>query len=73
MANITACGTVSYQMFITSAGEPGFQHSSSVQHIISYLYEIEFGKDAVPRPGSDEVETLTLMTLDDATVTPTGF
>ncbi|KAK3896488.1 hypothetical protein C8A05DRAFT_20542 [Staphylotrichum tortipilum] len=62
MANLTACGTISYQMSITSAGEPG------CQHIVSYLYEMEFGKDTVPRPGSDEVETFTLMTLDDVKV-----
>jgi isopentenyldiphosphate isomerase len=61
-ANITACGTVSYQMSITSAGKPG------CQHIISYLYEMEFEKDVIPRPGSDEVEAFTLMTLDDVKV-----
>lgn len=58
-ANIAACGTVSYQMSITSTGQPG------CQHIVSYLYEMEFGQDAIPRPGNDEVETFTLMTLDD--------
>ncbi|KAK3332667.1 hypothetical protein B0T19DRAFT_448592 [Cercophora scortea] len=58
-ANITACGTVSYQMSITSNGKPG------CQHIISYLYEMEIGRDMIPRPGNDEVEAFTLMTLDD--------
>ncbi|CAK7223796.1 hypothetical protein SEUCBS140593_005351 [Sporothrix eucalyptigena] len=58
-ANITACGTVSYQMSITSKGQPG------CQHIISYLYEMEIGKDMILRPGNDEVEAFTLMTLDD--------
>ncbi len=61
-ANIAACGTVSYQMSITSTGKPG------CQHIISYLYEMEFDKNVIPRPGSDEVETFTLMTLDDVKV-----
>ncbi len=60
-ANIAACGTVSYQMSITSTGKPG------CQHIISYLYEMEFDKDMIPRPG-DEVETFTLITLDDVKV-----
>ncbi|KAH6649274.1 hypothetical protein F5144DRAFT_588032 [Chaetomium tenue] len=37
-ANIVACGTVSYQMSITSTGKPG------CQHIISYLFEMEFDR-----------------------------
>lgn len=58
-ANIISCGTVSYQMSTTSTGNPG------CQHIISYLYELEFSKGVVPQPGNDEVGTFTLMTLDD--------
>jgi hypothetical protein len=59
VGNITPCGTVSYQMSITSTGAPG------CQHIISYLYEMDLGRHIVPRPGNDEVETFTLMTLDE--------
>ncbi|KAH9883310.1 hypothetical protein F4778DRAFT_788721 [Xylariomycetidae sp. FL2044] len=58
-ANIVACGTVSYQMLITSKGMPG------CQHIISYLYEMEIDRNMIPRPGNDEVDAFTLMTLDD--------
>jgi isopentenyldiphosphate isomerase len=58
-ANITACGTISYQMSITSKGKPG------CQHIISYLYEMEIDRDMIPRSGNDEVEVFTLMTLGD--------
>jgi len=58
-APIAACGIVSYQMSVTSTGRPG------CQHITSYLYEMEFGKDVIPRPDGDEVESFTLMTLDD--------
>ncbi|KAJ4316278.1 hypothetical protein N0V84_007923 [Fusarium piperis] len=57
--NIVSCGTASYQMSITSTGNPG------CQHIVSYLYELEFSKDMVPQPGNDEVGSFTLMTLDD--------
>jgi hypothetical protein len=57
--NITPCGTVSYQMSITSTEAPG------CQLIISYLYEMDLGRHIVPRPGNDEVETFTLMTLDE--------
>lgn len=55
--HLRARGTVSYQMSITSTGKPG------CQHINSYLYEMDFGKDVIPIPGGDEVETFTLMTL----------
>ena len=58
-ANITACGTVSYQMSITSRGNPG------CQHIISYCYEMEFGREVIPKPGNNEVEAFSLMTLDN--------
>jgi isopentenyldiphosphate isomerase len=58
-ANIAACGTVSYQMSITSRGKSG------CQHIISYLYEMEFGREVIPRPGNNEVEAFSLMTLDN--------
>lgn len=58
-ANITACGIVSYQMSITSNGKPG------CQPIISYLYEMEIDREMILRPGNDEVESFTLMTLDD--------
>ncbi|KAF4438422.1 NUDIX hydrolase domain protein [Fusarium austroafricanum] len=57
-ANIASCGTISYQMSITSAGKPG------CQHIISYLYEMEFKDGVVPRPGNDEVGKFTLMTQE---------
>ncbi len=58
LANIAACGTVSYHMAITSTGNPG------CQPIVSHLFEMEFAKDLIPRPGNDEVEAFTLMTLD---------
>ena len=58
-ANIAACGTVSYQMSITSRGKSG------CQHIISYLYEMEFGREVIPRPGNNKVEAFSLMTLDN--------
>ncbi|KAF4470694.1 hypothetical protein FALBO_2408 [Fusarium albosuccineum] len=58
-ANIVSCGTISYQMSITSTGNPG------CQHITSYLYEMEFKAGVVPRPGNDEVGTFTLMTRED--------
>jgi isopentenyldiphosphate isomerase len=58
-ANIVSCGTISYQMSITSTGNPG------CQHIISYLYEMEFKEGLVPRPGNDEVSKFTLMTQED--------
>jgi hypothetical protein len=56
--HIRSCGTVSYQMAITSKGLPG------CQHIISHLYEMEFSPHLVPVP-DDEVEKFTLMTLDE--------
>ncbi|KAH8748422.1 hypothetical protein F5883DRAFT_653123 [Diaporthe sp. PMI_573] len=59
IAKIAACGTISYQMSITSRGKPG------CQHIISYLYEMEFGREVIPQPGNDEVERFTPMTLDN--------
>ncbi|EXM12428.1 hypothetical protein FoTM2_013274 [Fusarium oxysporum f. sp. vasinfectum] len=58
-ANIVSCGTISYQMPITSTGNPG------CQHIISFLYEMEFKEGVVPRPGNGEVEKFTLMTQED--------
>ncbi|CAG2003830.1 unnamed protein product [Fusarium graminearum] len=57
--NIVSCGTISYQMHITSTGNPG------CQHIISYLYEMEFKEGVVPRPGNDEVGGFTLMTQEE--------
>jgi isopentenyldiphosphate isomerase len=56
--HIRSCGTVSYQMDITSRGEPG------CQHIISHLYEMEFSPDLTLIP-DDEVGKFTLMTLDE--------
>lgn len=58
-ANIVSCGTISYQMSITSAGKPG------CQHIISHLYEMEFKGGLVPRPGNDEVGKFSLMTQEE--------
>ncbi|KAF4955345.1 hypothetical protein FSARC_11879 [Fusarium sarcochroum] len=58
-ANIVSCGTISYQMAITSTGKPG------CQHITSYLYEMEFKDGEVPRPGNDEVGAFTLMTQEE--------
>ncbi|KAM0364024.1 hypothetical protein ACHAO7_010135 [Fusarium culmorum] len=58
-ANIVSCGTISYQMPITSTGKPG------CQHITSFLYEMEFKDGVVPRPGNGEVERFTLMTQED--------
>ncbi|KAM0294470.1 hypothetical protein ACHAPM_011209 [Fusarium culmorum] len=58
-ANIVPCGPISYQMSITSTGNPG------CQHIISYLYEMEFNEGLVPRPGNGEVDNFTLMTQED--------
>jgi isopentenyldiphosphate isomerase len=58
-ANIVSCGTISYQMSITSTGNPG------CQHITSYLYEMEFKEGVAPQPGNDEVGTFTLMTQED--------
>jgi hypothetical protein len=49
-------------MSITSTGKP------SCRYIISYLYEMEFDKNVIPQPGSNEVETFTLITLDDVKV-----
>lgn len=57
--NLKSCGTVSYQMSITSTGRPG------CQHIVSYLYEMELDPDMVPAPRDDEVESFTLMTLEE--------
>ncbi|GKU08607.1 hypothetical protein FLAG1_10087 [Fusarium langsethiae] len=58
-SNIISCGTISYQMPITSTGNPG------CQHIISYLYEMEVKEGIVPRPGNDEVGKFMLMTQED--------
>lgn len=58
-ANIVSCGIASYQMSITSTGNPG------CQHIISYLYELELDKNVAPHPGNEEVGSFALMTLDD--------
>ncbi|GKU06683.1 hypothetical protein FLAG1_09369 [Fusarium langsethiae] len=59
MENIVSCGTVSYQMEITSTGNPGYQN------IISYLYEMELKDELVPRPGNDEVCSFTLMNQEE--------
>jgi isopentenyldiphosphate isomerase len=56
-----SCGTISYQVAITSKGLP------DCQHIISHLYEMEFSPDLVLVP-DDEVEKSTLMTLDEVKV-----
>ncbi|EXL65332.1 hypothetical protein FOPG_18432 [Fusarium oxysporum f. sp. conglutinans race 2 54008] len=58
-SNIVSCGTISYQMPITSTGNPG------CQHITSYLYEMEFKEGVVPRPGNGEVDKFTLMAQED--------
>lgn len=57
--NIASCGVASYHMSITSTGRAG------CQHIISYLYEMEFGNGIIPKPGNDEVDAFMLMTLDE--------
>ncbi|RGP68833.1 hypothetical protein FSPOR_5039 [Fusarium sporotrichioides] len=59
MKNIVSCGTVSYQMDITSTGNPGYQN------ITSYLYETELKDELVPRPRNDKVCSFTLMNQEE--------
>ncbi|KAI5455755.1 hypothetical protein BGZ63DRAFT_429633 [Mariannaea sp. PMI_226] len=65
-ANTISCGAISYQMSITSTGNPG------CQHITSYLYEMEFKEGVVPRPENDEVDAFTLMTREDIMIALTN-
>jgi isopentenyldiphosphate isomerase len=59
LANIKSCGTLSYQMAQMDNGKPGCQHQ------VQYLYEMEIGEDLVPKPGDGEVESFTLMSLEE--------
>jgi isopentenyldiphosphate isomerase len=54
-ANIRACGTVTYQMSETNAGDPGTQHHTQ------YVYELELRPDIKPFPFDGEVEEFQLM------------
>ncbi|MCJ1385482.1 hypothetical protein MMC17_008605 [Xylographa soralifera] len=47
--NIKACWTASYQMAMTDLGNPGCQHQ------VQYLFEMEFGKEIVPKIGVGEM------------------
>ena len=58
-ANLRACGTASYSMTQTDAGQPGCQHQ------VQFLFEMEFGEDLVPKIGDGEVGQLYLMNLEE--------
>lgn len=57
-AYLRSCGTISYQMSITSTGTPG------CQHVVSYLYELEISPNLSLEPAG-EVEEFIMMELHE--------
>jgi len=57
--HVKSCGILSFQMAQWDDGNPGFQAQ------LMYLYEIELPEGLALKPNDDEVDSFSVMTLDD--------